>query len=578
MGEPTHAASSRALLLALGILASTWAGLLFASAPPHVAAPPSPREGGNATAAAWEAQSRATPFDPAGGSAGVPRPYASPAPSSSPSPHARKPTTRIDPIAPSVGVGDYPIGGTYDSWNGLVYVVNWDSSNVSLLNGTADVGSVPVGSHPAAAIFDNATGLVYVLDDLAHNVSVLNGSKVVRTIAVGTYPTAGVFDPKNGFVYEANQGSNNVSVINGTKVLASVRVGYGPGTVAYDAADGFVYVIGSSNNMTVINGTSVVGWLPASSSAWSVPVLDPRSGDLYVVNGTYVNLVQGTKVVGSVDLNISLAGLVYDAAQGFVEVTRPSPAGTAYDGTVVVLNGTSIVSTVKVGADPIAAVYDSANQFVYVLNENVTFFGGNDGNVTILNGTVVRASVPVGELPCYLLYDAGNRTVYAMNRGDGNVSVVSFSEFFATTFRESGLPVGTAWGVSVEHRTLVSSRSTIHLWLPNGTFAFALKPVAGYHTSLRGNLTVSGTPSIVRVQFARFEYRLVFRETGLPLGTSWQVTLAGVTETSNGSRLVFFEPNGTYAFQAAANGYTVSPASGSLMVAGASLRTSLTFT
>jgi hypothetical protein len=46
-------------------------------------------------------------------------------------------------------------------------------------------------------------------------------------------------------------------------------------------------------------------------------------------------------------------------------------------------------------------------------------------------------------------------------------------------------------------------------------------------------------------------YSVIFREVGLPLGTAWNVTLNGVTETSSSSSIVFTVPSGEYSYSVA---------------------------
>ncbi|MGD0588055.1 MAG: thermopsin family protease [Thermoplasmata archaeon] len=65
-------------------------------------------------------------------------------------------------------------------------------------------------------------------------------------------------------------------------------------------------------------------------------------------------------------------------------------------------------------------------------------------------------------------------------------------------------------------------------------------------------------------------YQVVFTETGLPLSTPWSVTLGGITLSTTGSKLVFWDPNATYAYVVGTvSGHTPSPASGALVVNGA---------
>jgi hypothetical protein len=69
-----------------------------------------------------------------------------------------------------------------------------------------------------------------------------------------------------------------------------------------------------------------------------------------------------------------------------------------------------------------------------------------------------------------------------------------------------------------------------------------------------------------------------FNETGLPSGTDWSVTYGGMTLSSTGTTVTFPSTMGTYTFQVGTlAGWTATPASGSVTVAGAAYNVSVTF-
>ena len=64
-------------------------------------------------------------------------------------------------------------------------------------------------------------------------------------------------------------------------------------------------------------------------------------------------------------------------------------------------------------------------------------------------------------------------------------------------------------------------------------------------------------------------FSVTFTESGLATGTAWSVTLNGVTESATTSSLVFAIPMGSYSyFVGGVAGFTVSPASGTIVVSG----------
>lgn len=85
-----------------------------------------------------------------------------------------------------------------------------------------------------------------------------------------------------------------------------------------------------------------------------------------------------------------------------------------------------------------------------------------------------------------------------------------------------------------------------------------------------GGATPAGTgDSRLTPSLSPGNYTVAFIEDGLPLSTTWSVTLAGNMGSSSGPEIDFVETNGTYSFTVGSvSGYTPSPPSGSVTVAG----------
>ena len=227
-------------------------------------------------------------------------------------------------VVATIPVGNGPIGVGYSGGSGYVYVTNYESNSVSVIDRTTVVATIRVGNGPAAAGYDGGNGYVYVANELSNNVSVINRTTVVGTVAVGNQPEGVGYDNRSGYIYVANFGSNNVSVINGTTVVATIPVGIYPIGVAYDSGNGYVYVANQgSNNVSVINQTTVVATVPVGNNP---------------------------------------PGVAYDSENGYVYVANLGSA------TVSVISRTTVVATVFVGTAPYGVGYDSANRYVYVAN------------------------------------------------------------------------------------------------------------------------------------------------------------------------------------------------------------------
>jgi hypothetical protein len=207
--------------------------------------------------------------------------------------------------------------------------------------------------------------------------------------------------------------------------------------------------------------------------------------------------------------------------------------------------------------------------------------------------------------------------------------------FDTLTFNETGLPNGTFWSVEVwsngtggnwsvgspagsapdwgAYYWNGSCNSTVTFVLPAGNYSFAIGNVTANGTLFvpspaSGTVSVNGSEVVVPVTFTAVAlYNLTFVETGLPNGTLWYVELSGgsgggyfnLSWTSN----VSFElPNGSYnfsigtvfaspfgiapaplCFNGSGNGssyggfYAPTPASGTVLVAGANVSVGVQF-
>jgi hypothetical protein len=139
------------------------------------------------------------------------------------------------------------------------------------------------------------------------------------------------------------------------------------------------------------------------------------------------------------------------------------------------------------------------------------------------------------------------------------VSVVFSQAAYALRFSESGLPKGTQWTVTIGGSSTSSTSASVGFTEPNGTYRWAITPIAGYSTTWNGTTTVAGAGVAITVDFSEFTYAVTFSETGLAASTSWEVTIASVSESSTTSSIVFSEPNGTFAWTiGSVAGYTTT--------------------
>src|SRR5436309_1261599 len=477
-------------------------------------------------------------------------------------------------VVGTLPVGNQPYGVGYDSGNGYVYVANYNSNNVSVINGTTVVASVAVGNNPFGVGYDSGNGYVYVANGGSDTVSVINGTTVVASVSVGACPFGVGYDGGKGCVYVANSGSNDLSVINGATVVATVLVGNAPSGVAYDSGNGYIYVANNgANTVSVIATTRPPGplflvtfietGLPSGTS-WSVTLDDllnrsttptitfsgpngtysfavgrirgdtayyyaiPASGSL-AVNGTPVSVpvsftadTRGGTVVATVPTGTYPLAVAYDSGNGYIYVTNQ------YSNNVSVINGTTVVASVAVGVWPVGVAYDGRNGYVYVANYD-------SNNVSVIDGTTVVASVPVGACPVGVAYDSRNGYVYVANQDSNNVSVISGTTVVAT-IPVGNIPYGVAYD-SENGYVYVANRgsnttSVISTTTPGPTTTATLAGTAGsgswFVTPVGVTLTASDAASVI-----------VATNYSVDAGT-WQEYMAPFTVSGDGNHTVQF--------------------------------------
>ncbi|MFL6419266.1 MAG: YncE family protein [Nitrososphaeraceae archaeon] len=308
-------------------------------------------------------------------------------------------TAKADSVIDTIPAGKGPMGIDYDSANGNMYVANFYSNTVSVIDDNTNkvIVRIPFASNtsPADVAFNSDNGNIYVTNYNAGNVSVINGNTnrvidVISGLRQGVFAIA--FNSANGNIYVTNYNAGNVSVINGNtnRVISTIFVGGNPTAIAVNSANGDVYVADGINGVGVINpitnrlvDTVSVGHGPSGLA------FNPANGNMYVAN-FYSNTVSvidtGTNnVIHTIPMLFDYAnpsGIVYNPTNNYLYVASyynlsnagfaggSSSSSSSSSGTVSVIDGSTnnIVANMLVGKAPQDAAFNSANDQVYITN------------------------------------------------------------------------------------------------------------------------------------------------------------------------------------------------------------------
>jgi YVTN family beta-propeller protein len=388
-----------------------------------------------------------------------------------------------DSAGVTIHVGSYPYGITFDPVNGLLYVTNFGSNNISVVNATTNqvVAWIPMPFGIGPIVTDTVTGVVYT-GDAVSTVYGINSStnRVEWRIPLagagcpsGCAPDAQTYDAANGDIYVTDIVTNNVSVIHGTTAVAAIPVGNSPNGAAYDSANGEVFV---------------------SNEGATIPA------NLTVIDGTT------NRVVGQVYPSGNGPGVAYASSNGDV-YTCTNGIQNGFSNLVSVANGTTnaVIVSIPISSACGEAVYDPNNGYVYITDRDKP--GGQDlSNVTLVdpdtNRIVLTQPVELG--PIGIAYDSANNNIYVANSDSGTISILP--QIYRLTVHETGLPPGTNWSATVGETTLSSTAPAITFPETNGTFSFTI----GRQTNRSacpssGNVTVAGGPREQNVSFTTSE-------------------------------------------------------------------------
>ncbi|MFL6409799.1 MAG: hypothetical protein ACJ71K_00965 [Nitrososphaeraceae archaeon] len=334
---------------------------------------------------------------------------------------------KADSLTSTISVGNGPMGITYDPKNGNMYVANFLSNTVSVIDGNTNnvISTIPLGSNasPADIAFDSENGKVYVTNYNAGTVSIIDGNtnQVIATIpGLGQGVFAIAYDSENGKVYVTNISAGTVSIIDGNtnQVIATIPVGGSPTAIAFNPNNENIYVADGVNRVDVIN--PVTNIIIASVIVGNEPsgiAFDSHNGNMYVTNfmsGTVSVVDTRTNTVTatiSMPSGSSPSGVVFDSSNSEIYVTNFFQTGTGAGGvggagvvSVIDDDTNTIVDSLLVDSAPEDIAFDSASGQIYTTDflsntvDVISPFGTTDPQQGI-QGLIQRIQTMSGVAP-----------------------------------------------------------------------------------------------------------------------------------------------------------------------------------
>lgn len=150
-----------------------------------------------------------------------------------------------------------------------VYVVSVGGANVTVIDDKSHPTALPdIGDIPCALAVDYSSGKVFVANYESNNVTVIEGTtdSVAAMVSVGPNPQAIAVDSSNHKVYVASTRAGAVTVLDGTNhsVLGTVKTGKAPFAIAVNNKSHKAVALGLDGDLTVIDGTTLAASSPSN--------------------------------------------------------------------------------------------------------------------------------------------------------------------------------------------------------------------------------------------------------------------------------------------------------------------------
>jgi hypothetical protein len=469
----------------------------------------------------------------------------------------------------------YASNVVWDSENDQVFVSDWESDNVSVLDGSS--GSLVTTIHnvpgPNAIAYDPQTSRVYTGDENSPNITAIapSNDSIAGNISYPPYAAGLAPSPSGDELLVTNDGPEISELNLTTNVSVSIPAGsetaglawMPDGVLAASDLTGGVYFLSSGGptplttpalNLTpsfvVLGGTLNV----------STSVSDGSGGDSYVYNG----LPLGCPSVDAADFTCTPAA----AGQFQVTVTVSDSAGESLNGTAylwVAVGYLVTLSEVGLPADQPWSVHLATGQTFEASDSTITCYEPNGSY-----GYWLTTANPMYAAPAGLFTVEGSPTSVAVN-----FSLV----YFVVSFSESGLPDDTDWWVNLTNgQSFSSNNSTLSFEETNGTYDYELATSDKEYMSSGAMFAVSGSPVIEPVTFSLVLYSVTFVSSGLPWDIEWWVNLTnGQSFTGEGPDVGLSEPNGTYSYNLSSANPSYRVSGGTFEINGAPTTVAATF-
>lgn len=184
----------------------------------------------------------------------------------------------------------------------------------------------------------------------------------------------------------------------------------------------------------------------------------------------------------------------------------------------------------------------------------------------ILNLTSIakNASILVGVYNDSLLLNNASSTMHFGITGNASYYPNSTVEV-----KETGLPQGTSWSITVGNESYSSIQSTLIFDIPNGIYNYSVFQVPGFISKQQnGTIAAIYKEEDINISFSPYKYSIVIEEEGLAVNYTWSVIIGNEIISVNASSTTIYLSNGTYNFSVQSSGFESQNQSYTIFVSG----------
>jgi DNA-binding beta-propeller fold protein YncE len=361
------------------------------------------------------------------------------------------------------------------------------------------------------------------------------------------FPYGGAYDPVNQEVYIANYGGDNVTVLNGTTGHHVTDISTGtmhPTGVAYVSSNGYLYVIIETNASVdvVAPATNTIRQSIALAGEPEYEAYDPDNEQLYMTVWTSSEAPIGIQAVNTSTNTVKpVVPDLYGAYCLAVDSRNDTIwAENLVSDNITVISGGSdrIVRSVSPGPQPTSSslsggiAYSSVGDQMFFVNYASSVDTTNV--VGASNYSLLASGISVGAraFGASVTYDPASECMYVASYYTNTITVISAVN--DSTAEPAVTRAGGPW---------------VGIYDPTTGDLFFLLSASNGAAWIFGGIAA------------------VFTETGLPSGTSWNLSVNGTIHSSRGSTMSFVEAVGAFEFSVFPRaGYEAAPLTGTLTV------------